>query len=120
MCFVHVLHEVFRSKEHASESLFHLVVRESGTLVKNEDLKILPDPFLALTPPHDQVIVCQKHVYLLPKSPNFPVSETGEGKWLVLTDIGVFRALIKRPFAFVESGARILGSRKINISEISV
>ena len=30
-------------------------------------------------------------------------SETGGGKWLILTGGSVFRALIWRPFAFVES-----------------
>ena len=47
------------------------------------------------------------------------MSETGCGKRLILTDGSVSRALIQRPFAFVDPGKGIREGRAINLSEIS-
>ena len=42
------------------------MVQKVCALAKDQDLEIFPDPFLAFTPPQDQVIFEKEHVHLFP------------------------------------------------------
>ena len=48
-------------------------------LAKDQDLEVLPDPFLAFSPPQYQVILDKDYIHLLPKGPEVKRALLGVG-----------------------------------------
>jgi len=64
-----MLHEVGRTEEHTSQSLFNLSIADPYPLAQNQDLKIFPDSLLTFSPPQDKMILYKEHIHLFPEGP---------------------------------------------------